>query len=333
MTTISAKIILDSINPYGNRLTTLECKYPRWIHAEGRTHRQLRMQESEPDGLGSYSIAHTGFGDEVRTPSLMEDPALSRNAASSRAIPVRRLIADIRRDPAVPLFWGSNQPGMQAGDECNNEVWIVQDGDFATTPMNRKDAWLEAMQSAIRFAEAFDKAGYHKQIVNRLIEPFMHITTLVSATEWSNFLALRIHEAAEPHIHLLAERIRQAMKNSVPQCLEVGEWHLPYVQGGEIDLDKCDSYGHAIDLARKLSTARCASVSYKTVDGQPMTLERAVELHDKLVAAKPLHASPAEHVAQVDERLDHLMSWANPQEHGNFVGFRQYRKMLPNECL
>jgi hypothetical protein len=315
LTTISAKVIADSINPNENRLTTLEVKYPRWIHAEGRTHRLLTLTESECDD----------YGLESRTPSLMEDKNLSRNAASSRAIPVSKQIAAIRRDPAVPLFWGANQKGMQAVEECNEIVRICLNGELATTPLNREDAWLEAMNTAIRFAEAFDAAGYHKQIVNRLIEPFSHITVLVSATEWSNFFGLRIHDDAEPHIHLLAERMRRAIKDSTPVSLQPGEWHLPYIESNE-------RLYYSDDDCIAVSVARCASLSYKTVDGQLMTPERAKTLYDKLVGAQPLHASPAEHVACADQLLVE-MAWEYPHEHGNFIGFRQHRKMLPNECL
>jgi hypothetical protein len=81
---------------------------------------------------------------------------------------------------------------------------------------------------------------------------------------------------------------------------------------------------------RKL--ARCASTSYKTVDGFDMTLERAIDLHDKLLASSPLHASPAEHQAQADV-LDDYGAWENPNQWGNLQHFRQYRKMLPGEAV
>lgn len=277
----------------------------------------------------------------------MADPNLSRNAASSRAIPVAKLIEDVISDPAIPLFWGKNQKGMQAAEETDAPV-------FAPVPMNfggrrleidrnkgrtPKEAWLNARDLAIMSAQAFDQAGYHKQIVNRLLEPFSHITVLVSATEWDNFLELRDHEDAEPHIQMLAREVRKCLEREDDiQELEPGEWHLPFVtvyepdpQDGEWLFWTPDDGDDSI----KLSTARCASTSYKTVDGFDMTLERAISLHDKLVSSKPIHASPAEHVAQADNLMDGpgedgdlYQVWAHEREHGNFEGFRQYRHHL-----
>jgi hypothetical protein len=320
-------------------------RYPRWIHAEQRTHRLIPLDE----GLSFFEP----------TPSLMADPNLSRNAASSRAIPVDKLIADVEADPAFPLYWGKNIGGMQAKEELTG--WQL---DAA------KSIWEAAMHDAIRRAKELANlgrdedckiVGAHKQIVNRLLEPFSHITVLVSATEWGNFLELRDHGDAEPHIQMLAQEIRKCLERTDDiQDLEPGEWHMPFV---EIASDKIDDEWKAADYLGfirkaeggsevfgevggitpeqdraveraliKLSTARCASTSYKTVDGFDMTLERAIALHDKLVVADPIHASPAEHVAQADEpqkrREPGHELWWHGYEHGNFVGFRQYRHQL-----
>ncbi len=138
--TISAKIILDSI--YGeSRLTTMELKYPRFIHSEFMTHR-----------------------------------VFSRNASSSRAIPVSKLIDQIIANPAMPIHWGKNQPGMQASEEHNAEV-IHEDPEYRH--MSKEEAWLAARDEAVKFAMAFDKAGYHKQIVNRILEPFSHFLNVL----------------------------------------------------------------------------------------------------------------------------------------------------------
>lgn len=342
MTTIRAEVIADSINEYGNRLTTFQLRYPRWIHAEGRTHRQLSIGEQ-----GDFEDLWW----EPRTPSLMEDPALSRNASSSRAIPVEKLIQDVLDDPAVPMFWGANQRGMQAGGECNVMVDI---GKELSVPnehgrlwednlVEREEAWLAARDAAIKFARAFDESGYHKQIVNRLLEPFSHINVVVSATEWTNFYGLRRHKDAEPHIHLLADRMWEAQQASTPVSLRPGDWHLPYVSEDD-QLYLVDWLGRnhkPIDLlpqyATKLSVARCASVSYKTVDGLDMTPDRALSLYDRLLKAQPLHASPAEHQATPDMKsrsaTTGVEKWMKPHRQGNFVGFIQYRKTLPGECI
>lgn len=328
MTTISCETILTSnLAGTSKRLSTFLWTYPRWIHAEGRTHRVISIGED--------------FEILAPTPSPMECVDLSRNAASSRAIPVQKMIDAILADPAVPLFWGKNVAGMQHKEELG--------------PVERQkayDIWMQSMESQIAYAKAMCALGIddenrpisaHKQIVNRMLEPYMHIKVLVSATEWSNFLGLRDHGDAEPHIMLLAQAVREELAKPVEQTLHPGEWHMPFVSAD----DWRDAYlgaeagGDPIDAARKLSVARCASTSYKTVDGFDMTFDRAEALHDKLVAATPLHASPAEHVAQADllhtahedEAGWHPERWENPRQHGNFVGFRQYRKMLPNECL
>lgn len=321
MTTISAKSILASRHAQsGNRIDTLLLRYPRWIHAEGRTHRVLDISED--------------FEVSVPTPSLMECDDLSRNASSSRAIPVNRLIQDVIDDPAVPLFWGKNQKGMQAGEE-NDAPVRVSDKEYALWP--RGDAWLQARDNAVYMAQQFSNAGYHKQIVNRLLEPFSHITVVVTATEWSNFFALRDHPDAEPHIQMLARAMKEAMAGARVKTLNPGDWHLPFTDDYEID--EWEQYGIKTVDAIKLSVARCASTSYKTVDGFDMTLERAIELHDKLVVAVPMHASPAEHQACADLLIPHghgcdgpMTSWKNPTLHGNLKGFIQYRKTLKGEC-
>lgn len=307
MTTISAQTVLRSRNAVcpDKVLSTLLLRYPRWIHAEFMTHR-----------------------------------AFSRNAASSRAIPTRKLLQDVIDNPAIPLFWGKNQPGMQAGEEHNAYV-------FAPVPMGyggkrleleqskgrtREEAWLNARDLAVMSAKAFMEAGYHKQIVNRLLEPFAHITVLVSATEWDNFLELRDHEDAEPHIRMLAQEIRKCLERTDDiQTLQPGEWHLPLVDSTASRVNGSDlsrSVGEELQCAIKLSVARCASTSYKTVDGFDMTLERAIALHDRLLASKPIHASPAEHVAQADRVTLPFKEWEHPEQHRNFVGFRQYRAMV-----
>jgi hypothetical protein len=310
LTTISAKSILASQHTEtGARIDTFLLRYPRWIHAEFMTHR-----------------------------------VFSRNASSSRAIPVAKLIQSVIDDPAVPLFWGANQKGMQADVECNEKVGVyakpINDTrgpgrefiNFERANMAREDAWIYARDRAIEAARAFDEAGYHKQIVNRLLEPFGHITVVATGTQWSNFFALRCHPAAEPHMQMLARAIKEAYDEAEVQMLAPGQWHLPFVGLDDwVTINNlCLPRGEHTAMALKLSVARCASTSYKTVEGFDMTLERAVALHDKLVASVPLHASPCEHQAQADK---YDGRWANPGHGGNLGdGWIQYRKLLPGEC-
>lgn len=306
MTTISAQVIADSLSPHNKRIITLQLRYPRFIHAEFMTHR-----------------------------------AFSRNASSSRAIPVERMIEDIIADTAMPKYWGANQRGMQAGEEINtqltiqglltsNRKTIIGLGEFNQTlptdhfgalacyPVSREDAWIEARDFAIGMARAYHTAGYHKQIVNRLLEPFMHINVVVTATEWDNFFHLRDHADAEPHIQELARTIRAVMTESDPIHLNAGDWHLPYLEFQDY-LDVED------ERLIKVSVARCARVSYLTHDGRKTTIEEDLALYERLVG-DPMHASPMEHQAEADDKAGG--EWISPQLHGNLVGWNQYRKML-----
>lgn len=300
MTTISAQIVADSINATGDRLTTIHMRYPRFIHAEVMTHR-----------------------------------VFSRNARSSRAVPVAKMLEEIRNDPVVPLHWGKNQKGMQAEQECDAEVIYPdthEDGYSGGTPV---EAWLKARDYAVKFADGFADAGYHKQVVNRLLEPFMHIDTLVSATEWANFLHLRDHKDAEPHIAMLAREVRKAMDASTPDDLLIGQWHLPYVPHWEraeivkavTGRDWREDWKEADYLAMiKVSAARCARISYKPFDGSS-EVDYVAELnrYDLLVGSQPMHASPVEHQATPDP------VFYRRALHGNFIGWMQHRKTLKGE--
>ena len=191
---ISATIIAHSKSAVdGKEIITYELEYHRYIHSECLTHRMW-----------------------------------SRNAASSRAIPVSKMIDLVRTSPATPIHWGKNQAGMQASEECNNDVsmdWdYYNDEPVHGTP---EDAWAEASSHAMYKAECFNEAGYHKQITNRLLEPFQMIKVVVTATEWDNFFWLRFHKAAQPEIQELARCMLVAKKRSVAEVLQAGEWHTP----------------------------------------------------------------------------------------------------------
>lgn len=293
--TITAQVIADSMSADGHRLTTMQLKYPRMIHSEFMTHRQF-----------------------------------SRNASSSRAIPVAKQISEIIRDTAMPIHWGKNQKGMQADGETRELIMGIVDCNFQG--MTSTEAWIVARDRAIEVAEAFDRAGYHKQIVNRLLEPFAHINVVVTATEFSNFFALRCHKDAQPEMRELAEQMKLAMDQSDPEFLEFGEWHLPYIRREE--KVKTD---HATLL--QCSVARCARVSYLTHEFKTPTMEQDLVLYKQLVGSHPMHASPAEHQGTPDKLLytdidanQTTWAWERPHLHGNFDGFIQYRKMLPGEC-
>lgn len=317
--TIRAQIIADSVSAEGHRLTTFQLRYPRFVHAELMTHRLF-----------------------------------SRNASSSRAIPVKKMIEDLRRDPAVPIHWGANQPGMQARAELDDEAKAGCQG-----------IWLQTMEHTIDKVEMLVAAGLHKQVANRLLEPWGHINVVLTATQWANWFALRDHPDALPEIAALAGAMRQCQERSEPVFLNPGQWHLPYIRPEDADaiLDHHDDEigDHLLETMKKVSVARCARVSYLTHEGKPTSIEKDLVLYYDLVGSAPLHASPAEHQATpdavngqkavinatgqiLDTRKPELGrpvfsqmrledAWANEHEHGNFTGWRQLRKMLPNECV
>lgn len=266
---IEAKIIADSTAYNGSRLTTMQLTYPRFIHSEFMTHR-----------------------------------VFSRNASSSRAIPVAKMLEMIKEEPAMPLHWGKNIPGMQANEEVDNIEGM-------------KGLWLEAARQACSIAKVMTDSGLHKQVANRILEPFQHIHVVVTATEWDNFFMLRDHKDAQPEIQALARSMNIAMDMSHPKTLMLGEWHLPYVTDDEVLEYK--EKGQFNNL-QKMSAARCARVSYMKHDGQKPSLEDDLKLYERLVISEPPHMSPIEHQATPSLDRDY---WS-----GNFKGWIQYRKQF-----
>jgi thymidylate synthase ThyX len=305
---IEAQVVLDSVSPAGHRLTTLQLRYPKFVHGELMTHR-----------------------------------AFSRNASSSRAVPTARLLEEVRDDAlrAAPIHWGKNQPGMAAAGELDRH-------DRMAVEM----LWRVAARQAADVAELMLRQGAHKQLVNRVLEPFLHINVLVTATDWANFLTLRCHPDAQPEMHALGVAIRAAREGSTPQRLQPGQWHLPFVDEATWQvindtLPRCfvtkdpalpgDPQPH-LEVALRVSTARCARVSYLSHEtGRRSTVAEDLALYDRLVGAQPLHASPAEHQATPDlQRWNTAIEervWAHPEQWGNLTGWRQHRKLLPGEVV
>ncbi len=259
----SAKVIADSITPAGNRLTTVEVNLHRFVLAELNTHR-----------------------------------VFSRNSASSRAIPVRRMLDNVARVTAVPLVWASEQKGMQGGDEIDD-------------PATARDIWYAARDAAIAHAEKLIALGVHKSIVNRLLEPFSPHTVIISATDWDNFFDQRCSPLAQPEIQIPATLIRNVITGSLPIPVEWKQFHLPYLSHTEKQ-DIPEQHWPAV------SAARSARVSYLTHDGR-RDWEEDLRLYRRLIQAEPPHWSPLEHPAV-----------AHPLAHnsGNFTGWRQLRHIV-----
>lgn len=215
------------------------------------------------------------------------------------------MLTRVREDPFIPHYWGKNQKGMQANSEVSSE-----DQDHA------KSEWVEASLSAIGVAKALADLGIHKQITNRLLEPFMWHTVIVTATEYENFFALRCHPDAQPEIRRIAEMMRELYKNSTPEFRDFGGWHLPLIQDDETDVFKL-----GIESAKKISAGRCARVSYLTHDGK-RDPQADIELCERLHSSG--HMSPLEHVATPVKSEDFI---------GNFKGWKQFRKELVGEAV
>lgn len=246
---------------------------------------------------------------------LMTHRAFSRNASSSRAIPFKKQVEMIKKDMAMPIAFLSNKPGMQGGSRLpkRKEKWAFR-------------VWRAAGYTAIGFAILLDKLGAHKQYVNRLIEPFSHITVVLSGTEdaFANFFALRFHPAAQPEIAMLAEKMHLNYVMSSPVRLKKGKWHLPFVDDVNPN-EMADDFDWTPLIVR--SVAACARVSYNNHDGTSTSPEKDKALYDKLLAEQPIHASPAEHQGCS------LGKWDQGLKSGNFLGWLQYRKLLKNEYI
>lgn len=295
----SAKIIADSISPDGDRLTTMEVKFHRFVLAEFNTHR-----------------------------------VFSRNSASSRAIPVAKMLVWVQDDPAMPLFWGKNQPGMAATEELD--------------PISKERAikvWLRMRDYVIEGVNELHEIGLHKQVANRALEPWMWHTAIVTSTEWTNFFAQRCainpengQPFAQPEMAALAFAMQEAYYENAATDVNYGEWHLPYIQDDDwswamkfgnsnLGVLMCPEATTPWDILKKISTGRCARVSYLTHDGIRDPLED-IKLADKLASANPMHPSPFEHIATP---YPEYTEGDEPDFLGNFKGWKQYRHFFSNE--
>lgn len=263
---ISARVITDSVNPCGNRLTTFVATFPRYILSEVNTHR-----------------------------------ALSRNSASSRAIPTKKMLRAVMGDPVMPVNYGKNGSGMQAKGELTGWRRTLA-----------RAAWRAFRWPAVLGSLSLHLLGVHKQLANRLLEPWLWTTAVISGTEWGNFFNLRCSPHAQPEFQCLAYEMLTAYVGSTPRRLKAGEWHLPFG-------DRYLAEGLTPDSYLKISTARCARVSYLNFDGE-IDHAKDYALHDRLLVDG--HVSPAEHQGRAED---------GPVRSGNFVGFTQYRKLIPGE--
>ena len=279
---------------------------------------------------------------------FMTHRVFNRNASSSRAIPTSKFIEQVRNEPVMPSHWGKNQKGMQAFEELSED--------------QRSDAifiWEQAASSVATYAEMLRRGQVHKQIVNRILEPFTHIRVVVTSTSWANFYGLRDHKDAQPEIRELAQAMRKAHEESVPSKLIQGHWHLPYITANDrfAAYDFCKhnritrdepSGAEVYGLLLKVSAARCARASYNNFEGRPSTIEEDLGLFAKLVENQPIHASPTEHQATPMNLSEKYVNNMNPTTweqgvtsmdkegnlySGNLLHFIQFRKLIPGETI
>ena len=323
---VSAKVLCDSISEAGVRLLTFEVTYARLVLSELNTHRML-----------------------------------SRNSASSRAIPFKKMQENLT---GRPTRFGEANPGMQDTGVDYEKVVSYSDGFGRVNGSRQKgclpgEFWEYSKGVALDLSSAMYEAGYHKQVYNRLTEPFQMMKTVISATEWNNFIWLRDDGAADPSIAELARCIREARDASTPELLKVGEWHLPYVDSSRdaagkqyfwMYLTDTEKIAISVEEAIKVSCARSAAVSFRNVD---YGLEKCKEVYERLVGDDRKHASALEHQAcpmkpenkgfttgqpvnmpcasdtwefgvSHSDRKDNLWS-------GNFRGWVQHRKTIAGE--
>ena len=147
MNEIKVEIVADSINQQGDRVTSLVLTYPRIIHAEMMTHRMF-----------------------------------SRNASSSRAVPIQKMIEAVKNNTFCPFEFQKAHKGMQG-----SEYFTGQDKADCIK------LWLESAELALQQAEKMKEKGITKQIINRILEPYQYYTVLITGSEegWDNFHSLR----------------------------------------------------------------------------------------------------------------------------------------------
>jgi len=268
-------ILADSLHPESDaRLTTFEVTFPRFILAEVNTHRML-----------------------------------SRNSASSRAIPTERQIAAVKDDPFVPRFKARVQ-GMGVGADLAPEEYAQ-----AIT------AWLDARNAAVDAAERM--LFVDKSRANRLLEPFLWHTAIISATEWDNFFALRTDPGAQPEFQFLAVQMKKSLAMNTPTTLKYNEWHLPLIEAADFE-----THGTNWDKLKRIAVGRLARrSSYNRRDPEPD--EKSIERSEILSGNG--HWSPFEHVARPLFTTHKLHRDVAAHWSGNFYGWHQYRKDFPNE--
>jgi hypothetical protein len=349
----AAKMVLDSISPFDVRLCTIEATYPRFVHAEVLTHR-----DRERNSASSRAIPWMSWRPKFKAESEAEY-AMNKAAGGIDMLHDKCMKKMILTDPVVPLKFGMEQRGMQKGEDIPphlahlaEKLWLMGRDymvDIADMLHNIGETYMRIQRGELESFGLFaagpehhancEDVKIHKSLANRLTEPWMWITVVMTATEWNNFFRLRCHPAAEQHFFKIACMIRDVIRESKPRRLNFGEIHAPYVteeekaeiidkqvKSGYFNTDKT-KWDHPDGIIQAISTGRCARVSYLTHDGK-RDFKKDIELYETLLRPPGdpdediMHASPFGHVAKPAER--HHRS-------GPFIGWKQFRKEFANE--
>lgn len=288
-------ILADSYGTHSPRLTTMFAAPAKMIIGERNRHRMFSLSDR-----------------------------------SSRAVPTRKLIAEVRERPAMPAKFKKNVPGMAGGEELTG--WELRFAELR---------WNEIARKAASIAEEAADAGEAKETANRHLDPYIHFHTVMTGVEdcWLNFFGLRLDKHADPTIVELAEACWAVWNEGNPQKLAAGEWHLPLVDAQDYpEIWKFDKDG-TVEYLKKVSAGRCAHTSYLDFEtNERMTIEKALKVYAQLVDKKhALHASPLEHQATPDrvyiEAMEQSQLWCSPELHGNLPGWIQFRKTLSGEAV
>lgn len=292
-----ARVIADSICA-GHRLTTMQLTHPRIVHAEFMTHCMF-----------------------------------ARNGSSSRAIPFNVTVQRVFDDPYVPRTFGINQKGMQPAAplvgwklERARELWLRGRDLMAETGREMTAVncvhcngigWVDGLGKCNACHGTGEGLNIHKELANRLTETWQWITLAVTGTwdAWSNYFALRCHQDAQEALYDQAMMAQKSYFLSRPESVQIGDWHLPYVDKGEIQ--RCWTQ------APEISVGRCARTSYLTQEGKRDFAED-LRMFERLAGHSPMHASPMEHVCQ---------AMGDDQRYGKYTGWKAYRHMLEGEYV
>lgn len=247
-------IVADSINNKKDRLTTFVITIPRIILSEFNTHRMF-----------------------------------SRNSASSRAIPYKKMLERVQRNPFIPVAWQKDHSGMQGTE-------YITDQNHINSCISK---WLKARNYALEVSENLSSFGVTKQICNRLLEPFLWHTVIITSGKegLNNFFDLRCpkyvipidknqqvfkskkdllksvsgwwtpnvkpmedldwlqinQSGADIHIQPIAELMWDSYNNSTPTFLQGGQWHIPFAN--EIDEGKLWTLVNSWEEHRELEPA------------------------------------------------------------------------------